>query len=100
MEALLAEWGTEILFGLISAAVMGYAKWHGQKLRKEVEEVGYESFIIEDDIGGRYSIVTPAHLFPLAFNVDIKKFIEGYYNGRQYMEDAFIQRLNFTIKTD
>ena len=35
MEALLAEWGTEILFGLISASVMGYAKWHGDKLKKE-----------------------------------------------------------------
>ena len=35
MEALLAEWGTEILFGLISAAVMGYAKWHGDRLKTE-----------------------------------------------------------------
>ena len=35
MEALLAEWGTEILLGLISAAVMGWAKWHGDKLKKE-----------------------------------------------------------------
>ena len=35
MEALLAEWGTEILFGLISAAVMGWAKWHGDKLKKK-----------------------------------------------------------------
>lgn len=35
MEALLAEWGTEILFGLISTAVMGYAKWHGDRLKKE-----------------------------------------------------------------
>ena len=35
MEALLAEWGTEILFGLISAAVIGWAKWHGDKLKKE-----------------------------------------------------------------
>lgn len=35
MEALLAEWGTEILFGLISAAIMGWAKWHGDKLKKE-----------------------------------------------------------------
>lgn len=35
MEAILAEWGTEILFGLISAAVMGWAKWHGDKLKKE-----------------------------------------------------------------
>lgn len=35
MEAILAKWGTEILFGLISAAVMGWAKWHGDKLKKE-----------------------------------------------------------------
>lgn len=35
METFLAEWGTEILFGLISTAVMGLAKWHGDKLKKE-----------------------------------------------------------------
>ena len=35
MEAILAESGTEILFGLISAAVMGQAKWHSDKLKKE-----------------------------------------------------------------
>lgn len=35
---LFAEWGTEIFFSLLTALVMGYAKWHGQKLRKEVEE--------------------------------------------------------------
>lgn len=35
METFLAEWGTEILFGLISTAVMGWAKWHSDKLKKE-----------------------------------------------------------------
>ena len=35
MEALLAEWGLEILFALISAGVLGWAKWHGDKLKKE-----------------------------------------------------------------
>ena len=35
METLLVEWGTEILFGLISAFVLGWAKWHGDKLKKE-----------------------------------------------------------------
>lgn len=35
METLLVEWGTEILFGLISACVLGWAKWHGDKLKKE-----------------------------------------------------------------
>lgn len=58
-------------------------------LRKEVEEVGYESFLIPDDIGGRYSIMTAAHLFPLAFSIDLDKFIEGYYKGENYRDEAF-----------
>jgi hypothetical protein len=37
MEALLAEWGTEILFGLISAAVIGYAKWKNSQIMREKE---------------------------------------------------------------
>lgn len=37
MEALLVEWGTEILFGLISAAVIGYAKWKNSKLMQAKE---------------------------------------------------------------
>ena len=37
MEALLAEWGTEILFGLISTAVIGYAKWKTSQVMKEKE---------------------------------------------------------------
>jgi hypothetical protein len=37
MEALLAEWGLEILFGLISAIVLGYAKFKGDKLKKEID---------------------------------------------------------------
>lgn len=58
-------------------------------LRKEVEREGYISFEIPDDIGGRYSIMTAAHLFPLAFNIDIKEFIDGYYKGEMYREEAY-----------
>ena len=58
-------------------------------LREEVNKYAYTSFEIPDDIGGRYSIMTPAHLFPLAFNINIKKFIEGYYEGAKYREEAF-----------
>lgn len=35
METLLIDWGTEILFGLISACVIGYAKWRVDKIKKE-----------------------------------------------------------------
>lgn len=35
-------------------------------LREEVEREGYESFVVPDDIGGRYSILTAVGLLPLA----------------------------------
>ena len=38
MGAILAEWGLEILFCLISAIVLGYAKYKGDKLKKERDE--------------------------------------------------------------
>lgn len=37
MGTLLAEWGLEILFALISAAVIGWAKWNANKLKKELQ---------------------------------------------------------------
>jgi hypothetical protein len=48
MEALLIEWGTEILFALISTAVLGYAKWHGDKLKKEKIQAEENARILQD----------------------------------------------------
>ena len=59
------------------------------KLRDEVNRIGYESFEIADDIGGRYSFLTPAHLLPLALNFDLNKIVEGYYSGSDYINVAF-----------
>ena len=39
---------------------------------------GYESFVIPDDIGGRYSVLTPVGLLPLAAaGADIDSLLEG-----------------------
>lgn len=47
-------------------------------LRKQVSEQNYESFIIPDDIGGRYSVLTPVGLLPIAVaGIDIKKIMKG-----------------------
>lgn len=59
------------------------------KLREEVNEIGYTSFIIPDDIGGRYSFITPAHLLPLAINYDIDEIIDGYYHGKRLLDVAY-----------
>ena len=58
-------------------------------LRQEVNEMGYPSFSIPDDVGGRYSIMTAAHLFPLSFNIELEDFLNGYYSGEDLREDAF-----------
>ncbi len=47
-------------------------------LRKIADSQGYRSFVIPDDVGGRYSILTPVGLVPLALaGVDIQSLIEG-----------------------
>mgnify|MGYP006291799555 CR=1 FL=1 len=47
-------------------------------LRKLADEKGYKSYVIPDDIGGRYSALTPVGLVPVAMaGFDIEKLIEG-----------------------
>lgn len=47
-------------------------------LRKVTDEEGYRSFVIPDDIGGRFSVLTPVGLFPIAVaGIRIDTLIEG-----------------------
>ena len=47
-------------------------------LRKMAEQEGYETFVIPDDVGGRYSVLTPVGLLPIAVSgADITKIMEG-----------------------
>lgn len=51
-------------------------------LRKLTDEENYESFIIPDNVGGRYSIFTPVGLLPIAVaGIDIDKLMEGALSG-------------------
>lgn len=55
-------------------------------LFKLASEQGYEKFIIPDDVGGRYSVLSPVGLIPLAAaGYDIKKIVLG---AKKAMEDA------------
>ncbi|MHC1702846.1 MAG: glucose-6-phosphate isomerase [Tenuifilaceae bacterium] len=47
-------------------------------LRKLADQEGYRTFIISDDIGGRYSVLTPVGLLPIAIaGFSIKDMISG-----------------------
>ena len=60
-------------------------------LRKLAEEEGYETFVIPDDVGGRFTVLTPVGLLPIAVaGIDIDKLMEGAKDGREeYKEESF-----------
>lgn len=59
------------------------------KLGEEVDKYFYRSFSIPSDIGGRYSLITAAHLLPVSFNIDIEKLIDGFREGLNLKEEAY-----------
>ena len=47
-------------------------------LRKLADEEGYKTFVIEDSVGGRFSVLSPVGLLPIAVaGFDIDSLIEG-----------------------
>ena len=47
-------------------------------LKTLATQEGYDTFIIEDNVGGRYSVLSPVGLLPLAVaGVDVEAFVEG-----------------------
>ena len=47
-------------------------------------EEGYETFVVPDDIGGRFSVLTAVGLLPIAVSgADIEKLMEGAASGRE-----------------
>ncbi len=47
-------------------------------LKQVATEEGYETFVIPDDVGGRFSVLTPVGLLPLAAaGVDIEALVRG-----------------------
>lgn len=57
-----------------------YATTDSEKgaLKELADKEGYETFIIPDDIGGRYSVLTPVGLLPIAVaGIDVNELIKG-----------------------
>ena len=52
-------------------------------------EEGYESFVVPDDVGGRFSVLTAVGLLPIAVSgADIDKLMEGAADGRKKALEA------------
>ena len=62
-------------------------------LKELADKEGYETFVIPDDIGGRYSVITPVGLVPLAImGVDIKKIMAGLYDAYKELNTADLSK--------
>ncbi len=53
-------------------------------LKNLATEEGYESFVVPDDVGGRFSVLTAVGLLPIAVSgADITKLMEGAQSARE-----------------
>ncbi len=57
-------------------------------LKAIADKEGYETFVIPDDIGGRFSVITPVGLFPIAVaGIDIDAIMTGLQKAYEDMAD-------------
>ena len=58
-------------------------------LKNLATEEGYETFVVPDDVGGRFSVLTAVGLLPIAVSgADIDKLMEGAAEGRKMALEA------------
>ncbi len=61
-------------------------------LKKLADEEGYETFVISDDVGGRYSVLTAVGLLPIAVSgADIDEIMRG-------AQDAYLEYKDSTFE--
>ncbi len=54
-------------------------------LKTLADAEGYETYVVPDDVGGRFSVLTAVGLLPIAVSgADIDKLMEGAANAREY----------------
>ena len=62
-------------------------------LRKLANQEGYKTYVMPDDVGGRYSVFTPVGLLPIAVaGIDITKLINGAKSAYKSYLNADVNR--------
>ena len=80
------RWLLERRYGTDGARQRIYAVTDGENgaLRQMVREEHWESFVIPDDVGGRYSVLSPVGLLPMAAaGIDIRAVLAGAREARE-----------------
>ena len=68
-------------------------------LKSLATEEGYETFVVPDDVGGRFSGLTAVGLLPIAVSgADIKKLMEGAASGREMaLNNSYEEMMRFSM---
>jgi len=80
-------------YGLEDARKRIYATTDKQKgaLKKQADKEGYETFVIPDDIGGRYSVLTAVGLLPIAASgIDIHSVMSGAMHAQNELTNPLL----------
>lgn len=62
-------------------------------LKQIADQEGYETFVIPDDIGGRFSVITPVGLLPIAVaGIDIEAIMSGLKKAYDDLNTADLEK--------
>ncbi|MCC5814287.1 MAG: glucose-6-phosphate isomerase [Leptospira sp.] len=68
-------------------------------LKKFADDYGFETFVIPDDVGGRFSVLTPVGLLPIAVaGANIRDLVKGAQEMRTDLLDENNTTTNLAIK--
>lgn len=84
----------EYKYGVEEARSRIYATTDKEKgaLKTLAENEGYEQFVVPDNVGGRYSVLTAVGLLPIATaGIDIDKLMEGAKIAQERYDDSDIK---------
>lgn len=82
-------------YGVEGAKERIYATTDRQKgaLKSESDAEGYEEFVVPDDIGGRFSVLSAVGLLPIAVaGCDIDQLMQGAADAREAYRDADLKK--------
>ena len=81
-------------YGLEGAKERIFATTDGKKgaLKNLATEMGYETFVVPDDVGGRFSVLTAVGLLPIAAaGINIDEMMQGAADSREAYSSSSLQ---------
>jgi len=88
-------------YGTTEAAnrIIAITDAHKGALKTLADKEGYKTYVVPDDVGGRYSVFTPVGLLPIAIaGYDIKALIAGAREMEAFLKQKATAPDNFAIQ--